>query len=168
MFMDNKVTIITTDSLNQLAEQAEKSERKRIMHLFHQGNWEHAHRMLNALSPKTYIQPHRHNNKYESEGFVILLGKIAVLIFTNKGKVDFEQSVILEPGAKNIGVDIKPNTWHSIIVLKNSVLYEVKGWPNEGYKKENAKEFAPWAPKEGTPESIKYLNALEKIIANKF
>lgn len=158
--MDNKVTVITTDLLNELLEQAQKSERKRVMRLLHEAEWEHMHRMLNALAKDTYITPHKHNDKHNAEGFIILLGKVAVLIFNDKGEIDIVRSVILEPRAKNIGIDVKPNTWHTVVALDDSVIYEVKGEPNEGYVEENAKDFAPWAPKEGTPESAKYLKSL--------
>lgn len=119
--MSNSATTITVELCNQLLEQARKSKRKRVMHLFHEAEWEHMHRMLNALAKGTYITPHRHNDKHNAEGFIVLLGKVAVIIFTEKGELDVAQSAILEPNTNNIGIDVKPNTWHSVVALEDSV-----------------------------------------------
>lgn len=156
----NKIQVITTDLLESLLSSARKSPRLRDLLLLHQGEWEHMHRFLNAFTPKTYVRPHRHNDAHAAEGFVILTGRLAILIFFEDGTVDTAQSVVLDPATKNIGIDIRPGTWHACVALKESVAYETKGQPNERYVKEKDKEFAPWAPEENSAESAEYLEIL--------
>lgn len=161
---NNEVEIITSGLLDELIKKAGRSERKRVMYLFHQGDWEHAHRMLNTLIADTYVRPHMHSNKYQAEGFIILRGKVAVLIFSKDGNVDIQNSAILKPGTEKVGIDIKPGVWHTAVALEDSVVYEVKGQPNEGYRQEESKNFASWAPGEGTDEAKEYLETLKEII----
>ncbi|MBI2577781.1 MAG: hypothetical protein HYV77_02965 [Candidatus Wildermuthbacteria bacterium] len=90
---------------------------------------------------------------------------MAVLILSDEGEIE-KDSLILEERKSPFGIDIKPGTWHAVVALEESVLYEVKGQPNEGYIED--KEFAPFAPKEGSPESAEYLEKLKKEIKKRF
>ncbi|MBI2577780.1 MAG: hypothetical protein HYV77_02960 [Candidatus Wildermuthbacteria bacterium] len=61
--MENKPTTIIDEALLESAlKQARSAERKRALHFIHAGKWEHAHRSLNAFTPPTYVQAHRHLN----------------------------------------------------------------------------------------------------------
>ncbi|MCL5959382.1 MAG: WbuC family cupin fold metalloprotein, partial [Chloroflexi bacterium] len=124
---------ITDQLLDSLMERARRSPRKRVMHTFHSGPWEHAHRMLNVITPGSYTQPHRHLDPHKSEGFVILRGRVAVVIFDDSGAVDRGQTTVLEQGSSITGIDIGPNTWHTLVAYEDSALYEVKGQPSQGY-----------------------------------
>jgi len=53
--------------------------------------------MLNALAVGTYVRPHRHEDKHKGEGFIILRGKLALLIFTGAGEIDFGRILSLSP-----------------------------------------------------------------------
>jgi len=159
-----KIQKITKKLIENILDEARKIERKRAMHCFHQGDWEHVHRMLNALTTGSYAQPHRHNDKYKSESFAILKGNLAVLVFNDKGVIDFVSSAILEEGGETLGIDIPPGVWHTIVAKEDSVIFEIKGQPDEGYSKESDKEFAPWAPVEGSEEADKYLAWLKNKI----
>jgi cupin fold WbuC family metalloprotein len=117
--------------------------------------------MLNALAVGTYIRPHRHEDKHKGEGFVILRGKLALLIFDDAGEVDFERSRVLSAESGCLGMDIPPGVWHSLVALEDSVIYEVKGQPAGGYVSERDKDFALWSPLEGSPEAPAYLQSLE-------
>ncbi len=159
------IQAITAQKLDELQAQAKASPRLRSIHCFHEGDWEHCHRMLNALSVGTYVRPHRHADQHQSECFILLRGKLALLIFDDEGAVNTAQSLVLSPADGMYGLDIPPNTWHSLVALEDSVIYEVKGHPNGGFVMERDKSFSPWSPEEGSAEAHGYLARLETIVA---
>lgn len=157
---------ITATLLDDLLERAKNSPRLRAIHCLHSGDWEHCHRMLNALIPGTYVRPHQHSSDYQSEAFVLLRGKFALLIFEDNGNVDLVQSRILSSLGGMFGMDIPPRIWHSLVAIEDTVIYEVKGHPAGGYIQERDKSFAPWAPEEGSLQGRDYLCKLEQIAQN--
>lgn len=156
-----QIQTITSSLLDELLQQAAASPRQRAIHCLHAGDWEHCHRMLNALTPGTYVRPHRHDSDHQSEAFVLLRGRLALLLFDENGDVDFAHSRILSPADGLFGMDIPPRLWHSLVALEDSVIYEVKGHPAGGYVQERDKNFAPWSPEEGSAQSEAYLQKLE-------
>ncbi len=113
-------------------------------------------RMLNALEPGTYIQPHKHENPDRFEVFLALRGKFAVIIFDETGNIT--DCSILDPISGNYGVEIPARTYHTLIALESgSVAYEIKEGP---YMPAIAKNFAPWAPAENTENAMPYLQSL--------
>lgn len=159
------IQAITSQKLDELQAQAKASPRLRTIHCFHEGDWEHCHRMLNALSVGTYVRPHRHADKHQSECFLLLRGKLALLIFDDEGTVDTAHSLVLSLADGVYGMDIPPMIWHTLVALEDSVIYEVKGHPNGGFVAERDKSFAPWSPEEGSKAALKYLARLESISA---
>lgn len=117
--------------------------------------------MLNALTPGTYVRPHRHDSDHQSEAFILLRGRLALLLFDEDGNVNFAHSRILSQEDGVWGMDIPPRLWHSLVALEASVIYEVKGHPAGGYVQERDKNFAPWSPEEGSAESEGYLRKME-------
>jgi cupin fold WbuC family metalloprotein len=79
-------------------------------------------------------------------------GRIAVVFFDNEGKIT--EYTYMGEKCEVKGIDISPGVWHTLISLEDTVLFEVKEGP---YKEDTDKEFAIWAPDEGSPESEKYL-----------
>lgn len=158
---EKNITAITDSLLDELLEKAASSPRRRAIHCFHKGDWEHSHRMLNALKVGTYVRPHLHASEYQSEGFILLRGKLALLLFDNEGNVIREQSRILSATDGCFGMDLPPAVWHSLVALEDTVIYEVKGHPSGGYVQERDKNFAKWSPEEGSAEAADYLAQLE-------
>jgi cupin fold WbuC family metalloprotein len=154
------VRIIDSTLLDELLQRARRSPRRRAILCLHDGDWEHAHRMLNALTVGTYVRPHCHEDMHKGEGFILLRGMIALLIFTTSGEIDSEQSRLLSTQAGSLGMDIPPGHWHSLVALEDSVIYEVKGQPSGGYVQAQDKYFAPWSPEEGSSEAEKYCGFL--------
>lgn len=146
---------INTDLLNRVSEDALKNPRKRMNYNFHEDDEELLQRMLNALEPGTYLPPHKHTEKVEV--FLLLRGKIQVLLFDDSGEiVEVKQ---LDPIAGEYGVEIPAGIWHTIFVQESgSVIYEIKEGP---YVPGVGVDFAPWAPK---PEEMmdveNYMNFL--------
>ena len=155
------IQTITSSLLDELLLRAAHSARRRAIYCLHSGDWEHCHRMLNALTPGTYVRPHRHDSDHQSEAFVLLRGKLALLLFDEDGNVDFAESRILSPADGLFGMDVPPRIWHSLVAMEASVIYEVKGHPAGGYVQERDKNFAPWSPEENSPESVAYLRKME-------
>jgi cupin fold WbuC family metalloprotein len=156
------VQTIDSALLDELLRRARLSSRRRAIFCLHDGAWEHAHRMLNALAVGTYVRPHRHEDKHKGEGFIILRGKLALLIFTDAGEIDFGRSRVLSVDGGCLGMDIPPGAWHSLVALEDAVIYEVKGQPAGGYVQEEDKDFAPWSPEEGSREADEYCRFLHE------
>lgn len=142
--------------LDQVTQKARSSPRLRMNHNFHSGPEDTLQRMLNAMEPGTYLQPHKHENHDKREVFFALRGSLCVIEFNDEGEII--DHTILDAGNGNYGAEIPERTWHSIISLESgSVAYEVKDGP---YAPINDKNFASWAPEEGSPEVESYLNQL--------
>ena len=118
--------------------------------------------MLNALAVGTYVRPHRHEDRHKGEGFIILRGRLALLIFTDTGEIDFDQSRVLSAEGGCLGMDIAPGVWHSLVALEDTVIYEVKGQPAGGYIQAEDKDFAGWSPEEGSREADEYCRSLHE------
>ena len=162
--MNNRpIQTINRQTLDELLQQARQHPRKRAIRRLHADDWEHAHRMLNALTPGTYVRPHRHNDQYKGEGFILLCGQMALLIFNADGTLRQTASRLLSYENGCLGMEIPPGIWHSLVALADTVIYEVKGQPAGGYVQESDKDFAPWAPAEGAPEADDYLRMLEEL-----
>ncbi|MFN0124509.1 MAG: WbuC family cupin fold metalloprotein [Blastocatellia bacterium] len=157
------IQVIDQVLLDGLLERARQSPRRRAIHCLHHGDWEHAHRMLNALTPGTYVRPHRHPDRHNGEGFIVLRGRMAVLIFDDHGVCIPAASHILSTASGRLGMDIAPGAWHSLVALADTVIYEIKGQPAGGYIQNNDKDFAPWAPAEGDPGADAYVRQLERM-----
>jgi|SRR3990172_223869 len=138
-----------------LLSEAANSARKRAIRLLHKPE-EHAHKMINAILPDSYIRPHKHENPHQAESFTSLKGKAELIFFRDKGEID--ERVLLE-GNKVVLVPV--NKWHTIVAQEPCVLYIVKGQPEGGYNEATDKIPAPWAPKEGTEKGEQYLEQLK-------
>ena len=150
--------IIDQDLISNIASKAKSSLRKRMNYNFHETLDAIFQRMLNALEPGTYVQPHKHENPDKVEAFIILKGKVLVVEFDDIGNVT--KSCVLSVENKTFGAEVAPRTWHCIAALEpGSVVYEAKEGP---YSPLNDKNFAPWAPKEGDSNCQEYLNGLLK------
>ena len=151
---------ITRLDIDDLMREARSSQRKRAILRLHRHE-EPVQRMVNALLPGTYIAPHKHENPDKVELFNILFGKVAVLQFTELGKV--EEIVKLDAQGDIRIVDIAPRTYHTIIPLEPSAALEIIQGP---YIAETHKQFASWAPQEGNAKAGDYLMYLTSIVDN--
>lgn len=138
--------------VDQVSSLARSSSRKRMNYNFHKVPEDRLQRMLNAIEPGTYIQPHKHENPDKREAFFVLRGRICVVEFDDTGAIT--DYMILDRNSGNYGSEIEPGRWHVIISLApGSVVYEVKDGP---YDPADDKVFAPWAPDENNPDAYKY------------
>ncbi|HWA24585.1 MAG TPA: WbuC family cupin fold metalloprotein [Lacunisphaera sp.] len=151
------VTVIGRSQVDEAVAQSRRSPRGRIILPFHPAPGDTLHRMLNAIQPASYVQPHRHSHPPKAESIIVLQGAIGCAIFSDHG--DVEQLHVLGAGRASFGIDIHAGVFHTFFALEpDTVVFEVKQGP---YEKSSDKDFAPWAPKEGTPEAKAYLDRLQ-------
>jgi cupin fold WbuC family metalloprotein len=151
---------ITQVEIEQLIWQAKKPDRKRAILRLHEDE-ELMQRMVNAVVPGTYVQPHKHEDPDKVELFSILKGKVAVLKFNNIGEVEAVLDLD-EHGPIKI-VEIPPRTYHSIVALQPSALLELIDGP---YVEATHKQMASWAPTENSPKANDYLIYMTSIVHN--
>jgi len=146
--------------LDELSASARQNPRLRLNRNLHADYGEPCQRLLNAVEPGTYIRPHRHLTPPKPECFVAVRGRTALVVFDDEGGI--EQILPLEPGGALVGVDLPPGAWHAIVALMpGTVFFETKPGP---YVPLNDKDFAPWAPPEGSTGAAAYLRSLEEAV----
>lgn len=149
---------IDSDILGKVISEAKKAGRKRKNYNYHQSFNDPINRMLNAVEPGSYVQPHKHENPDKREVFLLLKGKLLVVFFDNKGNIS--EHILLD-NINNFGVEIPPAVWHTIIALEpGTVVYEIKDGP---YSPADDKNFANWAPNEEDAECKEYM---KRILSN--
>jgi len=136
--------IFDTNFLDGLLQQAKESPRLRQNHDLRNSSEDTSQRMLNALLPGTKVPIHRH--KETSETVVCLMGKLEEILYEEvveyetaeesrnfdggdvMRKVSYRETgrYLLSPTEGNHGMQIPPNTWHSINVIEPSIIFEAK------------------------------------------
>ncbi|MCP4176741.1 MAG: WbuC family cupin fold metalloprotein [bacterium] len=150
--------IVDTNLLNELAEKAANSPRKRTHYNLHPDLNDKIHRLCLGVEPGSYVRPHRHLTPEKWELLVILKGKLAVLTFDEHGKVLSRTELDSDGDIKSI--ELGAGDWHTFACLqKGTVIFEIKRGP---YSRPIENDFASWAPEEGEPRAIE----LEKIFAD--
>ena len=155
---------ITDGFLDITSAKAKKAERKRMNFNFHPSLDDPLNRMLNAMEPGTYIQPHKHEDPDRFEIFLALRGRFVAIIFDEQGNITDHS--ILDNREGKYGVEIPEKVFHTFLSLEpGSVAYEIKEGP---YMPDTAKNFAPWAPAEGSPKVESYIENLLREIGVTF
>ncbi|UCE90685.1 MAG: WbuC family cupin fold metalloprotein [Pseudomonadota bacterium] len=142
--------------LEELSRDAQSRERQRLNFNLHPALDDAVQRLCNAMEPATYVRPHRHPEAGKWELFTVLRGSLVALTFDDEGRVTSRTELSCE-GPDYI-IEIPGNTWHTL--LSNSpgtVAFEVKPGP---YLQLSDKDFAAWAPTEGAPEVVGFLEWL--------
>lgn len=151
---------ISQRDIETLMQRAHSSPRKRAILRLHEHH-EPVQRMVNALLPGTYVQPHKHENPDKVELFNILVGKIAAIHFDARGNV--QEVFLLEATGETRIVDIPPRTFHTLLALEPSAALEIIQGP---YDATTHKTFATWSPAEDSPKAGDYLMYLQSIVDN--
>jgi cupin fold WbuC family metalloprotein len=145
---------ITDTLLDEVIVKAKASPRRRMNYNFHPELSDPVQRLLNALEPWTYIRPHKHSTK--EEAFVLLRGTILAVAFNDDGSIC--DHAVLNAKSGTLGVEFEENTFHMLTSLESgSVVYEIKEGPFVPHTEGSS---APFAPKEGTDESAKFLQSV--------
>lgn len=113
---------INKELLDNLFEQAKENPRLRQNLDLRTSSADTSQRMLNALLPGTVVPIHRHPQSTES--VFLLCGKIVEVICDENGN-EIER-IHLDPSVGNYGCVVPQGAWHTVEVLKPSVIYEAK------------------------------------------
>lgn len=153
------IRLIDRKLLDEVSSEARNSPRQRKNRNFHASDDALAHRLLNAVEPGSYIAPHRHLAATKNETFIVLRGRIGLVLFDDAGKV--VQTIDIEAGGDVNGVDIPHGTWHGVVSLQpGSVFFEAKAGP---YLPFTPEEKASWAPAENDVGAKEYLYRLQQF-----
>ncbi|MDD5295368.1 MAG: WbuC family cupin fold metalloprotein [Rhodocyclaceae bacterium] len=153
------MTIITTALLDEVSAEAAASARRRKNRNFHPADEASCHRLLNAIEPGSYVQPHRHLDPAKDECMIVVRGRLGIVFFDDQGQVT--ETALLEPGGAAVGVDIPHGRYHSVLSLApGSVFLEAKAGP---YAPLLPEEKSAWAPEEGAAGAPEYLGKLSAL-----
>jgi cupin fold WbuC family metalloprotein len=143
--------------LDTVVEAARKSARLRMNHNLHRMD-DPIHRLLNAMEPGSYVQPHRHLAAPRTETLTCIRGRGAVLVFDDGGTVT--SCFVLSPTGPDILCELPPGAWHALVALETgTVFFEVKAGP---YVAPVAADVASWAPPPGDARAADYLEVMRK------
>ncbi len=133
-----RLLVINEELLDDVSQRAKESPRLRMNFNLHESLDAKAQRLLNALEPGTVLPVHRH--KATAETYVLLRGRLKVILFGDDGnQVD---SVVLDNETGVHGVNIPKNSWHSVEVLETeTVILEVKDGPYTPLTPDNVLEI---------------------------
>ncbi len=152
-------TVIDMRLIDSVSAQAAANPRRRKNFNFHPHESAAANRLLNAIEPDSYVQPHRHLDPAKDQTLVVLRGAVGLVVFDEDGGI--LQHAVLRAGSSAIGVDIPHATWHTFVALEpESVIFEAKAGPYMPLARE---EKASWAPAEGDPAAVAYLERLNDL-----
>jgi len=141
--------------LRNLSSKARSSERRRTHLNVHESLDASVQKLFIATEPDTYMRPHQHPQEHKWEFFIVLHGRIDLLIFSDNGAL--QQRVKLSSEDVQ-AVEIPPRVWHSYVCMQSgTVALEVK---QGAYIPTGEGEFAPWAPQEGASQVPEYLEWL--------
>ncbi|RDB41809.1 cupin fold metalloprotein, WbuC family [Halomonas sp. DQ26W] len=158
--------ILSEKLIDDLEVRAEQSLRGRQHHNIHESFEDPCQRLFNAISMESYIRPHRHSLDPKDECLVAVKGLFGLVVFSEEGTVVKVERFGTElyfgdESQVSLGVDLSAGTWHTVVALRpGAVLLEIKAGP---FNPDAAKEFAPWAPEEGTKKAKKYLSYLKSF-----
>ena len=151
-----ELALLSSELVEAALAQSRISARRRVILPLHKDASDTLHRMLNAVQPRSYIRPHRHLGPPKAESFVVLRGALAFFTFEEDGAV--RDCAHVEAGGSPFGVDLSPGRYHGFVALApDTLIFEAKPGP---YVAATDKDFAPWAPEEGSPHADAYLDGL--------
>lgn len=151
--------IINKQLLDDLTAAARENPRLRKNWNIHPEDAFPAHRLLNAMEPSSYIQPHRHLDPLKDETFMIVRGRLGVIAFADDGTVT--KTVLLDARGEVLGVDLPSGCFHTAVSLDGgTIFFEAKAGP---YLPLTGEEKAAWAPEDGSPGAAAYLESLKSL-----
>jgi cupin fold WbuC family metalloprotein len=154
----NITLAITQDIIEAKIGDAKQNSRKREILALQRSNEDSLQRMVNAIEPGSYVRPHRHHAPPKAESVVLLNGSIGFVAFHGDGTLNHDACILLDRSRGALALDCRESVWHSFFALEpNTVVFESKSGP---FDSTTDKEFASWAPAEGSLEAAAYLERL--------
>lgn len=154
------MNVVTREQLVQLSCEARTLPRQRKNLNLHPANESRCHRLFNAIEPDSYIRPHRHLDSEKDEAFILMSGRLGIIIFSDTG--DVIETVILSQQSGMLAADIPFGIYHTAVSLEpGTVFFEAKAGP---YLPLSEAECAVWAPLEGDGGAAQYLGQLKQLL----
>jgi cupin fold WbuC family metalloprotein len=154
--------LIDRGMLDAISAQARAAPRLRLNRNIHASEREPCNRLLNAIEPGSYVQPHRHDEPTKDETVAVIRGRLGVIAFDDAGRVT--EQTVLEPDGERMIVTIPCGVFHTFLALEpGTVFFEAKAGP---YRPLQPEEKAAWAPAENRPEVPAYRAALASLFRN--
>lgn len=148
------IELIDTALLDKTSAAAQSVPRRRKNYNFHEHEADRCNRLLNAIEPGSYVQPHCHAEPEKAETLVVVRGELGLIVFDQAGNPLSRCRVA--PGSSCVGVNIPHGVWHTVLALQTgTVFFESKAGP---YCPLAPSEIATWAPAEGTAEASALLD----------
>jgi len=161
--IEGGMKIFSLEDLEQLTASARDAARQRRNLNLHDSYDDPCQRLFNAIEPGTYIRPHRHATPPKSETFVVVRGELALVTFDDAGGI--QHYAELCAGGCNLAADLRPGVWHMVVsLMPGTIFFETKPGP---YVPLSDKDFAPWAPPEGSVEAHRFLQKLLAAYTNR-
>ncbi len=144
-----QLKLIDDSLVKDVTRAAENSARRRSSYAMHVSNDEKIQRLVSVLETDSYVRPHKHENPDKVEVFIVLQGKLLVVLFAEDGRIS--EHVVLEFGKSPWGVEVPPGAWHMTVALEPATaLYEVVEGP---WQDHSHKKYPTWAPAEEEKEA---------------
>lgn len=151
--------VVDRSLVEQVAAEALASPRLRKNHNLHGSDDSRCHRLLNAIEPGSYIRPHRHLDPEKDEAFILMKGRLGIIIFTDDGLI--AETALLSHSDGDLAADIPSGVYHTAVSLESgTVFFEAKAGP---YLPLSEEEKSVWAPDEADPEALVYLEKLREL-----
>jgi len=146
--------IVTPALIDDLILRASRSPRGRMNLNLHEQLSDPINRFVNAGTEGSYVRAHRHQpGRWEL--MAILRGRARVVTFADDGAITGAYALDAETA---LAVEIPGACWHTVIFhAPSAAVLEVKPGP---YDVKTDKEFAAWAPAEGSREAADFLHSL--------
>jgi cupin fold WbuC family metalloprotein len=151
-------SVIDQALLDKVLSEAQASPRRRKNLNFHDAAEHPCQRLINAVLPDAYIQPHRHLDPRKEEMLVILRGRLGLVFFDDGGKVT--GTLCIAAGGPRLAVNIPARRFHTAVAVEPAVVFEAKAGP---YVPHLQAELAGFAPQEESPEAGPYLAKLKSL-----
>lgn len=125
-----------------LLTNAAQNPRLRCAYTLHQSYAEPVQRMVVAMQPDSYVQPHQHTEPAQWELFVMLQGQVDFLLFSPAGQL--LQKHRLAAGQSCAGLELAPGQFHSVVAVDGPAIFlEVKQGPFDPAAPRSYGQFAP-------------------------
>ena len=140
-FSENHNFSINGEMVRQFVNTARQNSRKRFRLCAHSNEKEVLQEMFIVHTRDTYVRPHKHVGKIES--FLLISGKLTIVIFDNSGKVMNVIDMGEYASGKSFYYRIADEQYHTMIIKSEIVVFKEATLGPFDRKKTI---FAPWAP----------------------
>ncbi|MBT4945096.1 MAG: cupin fold metalloprotein, WbuC family [Candidatus Marinimicrobia bacterium] len=156
-YADSSVFVLSQNMIEYLILTAKENNSSQSRVCLHRDYQDVFHEMIIVLLNGHYVPPHKHDGKAES--FHVIEGKLAVVIFSNIGKVD--EVIFLEKGKGFYR--LSDDFYHMVVPLSDKVVFHEA---TNGPFVRGDMVISPWAPdkNENSETILEYQREIKRII----